>query len=49
MLKERAEEINNHAQSLRGAQQETSFLYTMDEFEKRRKCYLQPILYTFNY
>ncbi|CCH43265.1 DNA replication complex GINS protein [Wickerhamomyces ciferrii] len=35
MLKERSEEINNHAQSLRGAQQETSFLYTLDEFEKQ--------------
>lgn len=37
MLKERAEEINNHAQSLRGAQHESSFLYTLDEFEKKRK------------
>lgn len=37
MLKERAEEINNHAQSLRGIKQESSFLYTLDEFEKKRE------------
>lgn len=35
MLKERADEINNHAQNLRGVQQESSFLYSLDEFEKQ--------------
>jgi len=35
MLKERAEEINNHAQSLKGIQQGSSFLFSLDEFEKK--------------
>jgi GINS complex subunit 3 len=34
MLKERADEINNYAQNLRGTHQESGFLYSMDEFEK---------------
>lgn len=34
MLRDRADEINNYAQNLRGTHQESGFLYSLDEFEK---------------
>ena len=34
MLRDRAHEINNYAQNLRGAHQESNILYSLDEFEK---------------
>ncbi|KAH3671401.1 hypothetical protein WICMUC_004698 [Wickerhamomyces mucosus] len=35
MLKERSDEINNYAQNFKGNQQESGFLYSLDEFEKK--------------